>query len=172
MALKKSTWCLITAIDLNALDYRPMNATDLCVSAVFTVLLSDRSNPAFILQPSSQANFRFIIAGSTESNLEISVSWKNRMREMDTSFWEVRHTQTMTQDRFAHPKIGTSHSSFKLPRNRNWLFFSMVSLKVIKLKERAAPVGLWKNGISAWKPPRRPLIKACAKPWRWETWAS
>lgn len=85
MALKKSIWCLITAIDLNALDYKPMNAADLYVRAVFTVFLSDRSNPALILQPSSQANFRFIIAGSTESNLEISVSWKNRMREMDMS---------------------------------------------------------------------------------------
>lgn len=70
-----------------------MNAAGLYADAVLTtlaVVLSDRSNPtscgAFILQSMSQADFRFIVAGTTEGNLEISVSWKNRVREMDTSF--------------------------------------------------------------------------------------
>lgn len=70
-----------------------MNAAGLYADAVLTtlaVILSDRSNPtsrgAFILQSLSQADFRFIIAGTTEGNLEISVPWKNRVRAMDTSF--------------------------------------------------------------------------------------
>lgn len=84
---------MIIIIQLNALDYRPTNAAGLYADEVLTTLAvvpSDRSNPtscgAFILQSLFQADFRFIVAGTAEGNLEISVSWKNRVRATDTSF--------------------------------------------------------------------------------------
>lgn len=75
------------------LDYRHTKASrsvcwcSVSYTDVLADVLSDRSKSSFHVEllfynQCLKANFRFIVAGTTESNLEISVSWKNRVRVM------------------------------------------------------------------------------------------
>lgn len=95
--------------------WRSVSYTDILAS----LSLSDRSSFHVVLlfyNHCLQANFRIIVAGTTASNLEISVSWKNRVRVMGNELREDRHTNG---EHFVCPKIGALLSSFKLPSNRN-----------------------------------------------------